>query len=178
MRDEVGANHHSHNWDPVIVESGGLVFNGTYPPRKEDECHDSHNPNNQKLAKKQQKVCNFVQNRHPKEVPHQEEKGIPGRRAEVFPINRDHDVGVSVQELDEFFQTPEATLQTGQHKLCTLVLGSFELLVQVLQHDPDHLHNGEDEGPESQGASVVPEGPPQGGQDGVCRNVVGLLEAQ
>lgn len=37
-----------------------------------------------------------------------------------------HDVGISVQELDAFFQTPEAALQTAQQEPGKLILGSYE----------------------------------------------------
>lgn len=37
-----------------------------------------------------------------------------------------HNVGVSVEELDEFLQTPEAALQTAQQELGTLIFGSCE----------------------------------------------------
>lgn len=37
-----------------------------------------------------------------------------------------HDVGVPVEELDAFLQTPEATLHTGQQEFGKLVLGSWK----------------------------------------------------
>uniref|UniRef100_A0A8C9WD99 Uncharacterized protein n=1 Tax=Scleropages formosus TaxID=113540 RepID=A0A8C9WD99_SCLFO len=63
-----------------------------------------------------------------------------------------HDVGVSVEELDEFLQAPEATLQAAQQELGKPILGSFH----IFQQHSDHLDNGEDERSKSHGASVIP----------------------
>uniref|UniRef100_A0A3B3S1R1 Uncharacterized protein n=1 Tax=Paramormyrops kingsleyae TaxID=1676925 RepID=A0A3B3S1R1_9TELE len=70
---------------------------------------------------------------------------------------------ISVEELDELLQAPEATLQA--------------LVVQVLQQNPDHLDDGQDQGTEGKRASVVPEGcSAQGCEYGECRHVIRLLE--
>lgn len=37
-----------------------------------------------------------------------------------------HNVGISVKELNELLQTPEAALQTAQQELGALVMGSLE----------------------------------------------------
>lgn len=92
----------------------------------------------------------------PDQVPHEEKEGVSSRRTEVFTINRHlrgnkkfiafrpfiiqaavlkleklnggthHDVGISVQELDAFFQTPEAALQTAQQEPGKFILGSYK----------------------------------------------------
>lgn len=92
----------------------------------------------------------------PDQVPHEEKEGVSSRRTKVFTINRHlrgnrkfitfrpfiiqatvleleklngethHDVGISVQELDAFFQTPEAALQTAQQELGKFILGSYK----------------------------------------------------
>uniref|UniRef100_A0A8C7F7C2 Uncharacterized protein n=1 Tax=Oncorhynchus kisutch TaxID=8019 RepID=A0A8C7F7C2_ONCKI len=85
---------------------------------------------------------------------HKEEEGIFGRRAEVLYTN--HNVGISVDELDEFLQAPEAALET--------------LVVDVLQQNPDDLDDGEDERAKRQGTCVIPEQ----GKDGEGRHVVRL----
>uniref|UniRef100_A0A3Q1GJH4 Uncharacterized protein n=1 Tax=Acanthochromis polyacanthus TaxID=80966 RepID=A0A3Q1GJH4_9TELE len=62
-----------------------------------------------------------------------------------------HDVGISVQELDTFLQTPEAALHAA------------------------HLLNLQDQRTKSQRACVVPI-QEKTGEDGVGRDVIGLLE--
>uniref|UniRef100_A0AAZ1XDA6 Uncharacterized protein n=1 Tax=Oreochromis aureus TaxID=47969 RepID=A0AAZ1XDA6_OREAU len=68
--------------------------------------------------------CHFIQHSHP------EEEGVSGRGAKVFAIDR------RLEELDEFLQTPETTLKTQ----------TFQLVVQILQQNPDDLNDGEDKG--------------------------------
>lgn len=96
MGDEVGANHHSQDGYPVVVEMGSRILKGLHSPREEEEGKDSHKPNNEQFSQKQEEICHFVQDSHPDHVPHEEEEGISGRGAEVFAINCHHDVGISV----------------------------------------------------------------------------------
>uniref|UniRef100_A0A673CN20 Uncharacterized protein n=1 Tax=Sphaeramia orbicularis TaxID=375764 RepID=A0A673CN20_9TELE len=95
-----------------VVETGSRVLKGPHSPREEEEGKD---PCGQ-FAQKQEEICHFVQDdsQSPDHVPQKEEEGISGRGAEVFAINRTyHNISVSVEELDEFLQTPETTLQTS-----------------------------------------------------------------
>uniref|UniRef100_A0A8C5CIH5 Uncharacterized protein n=1 Tax=Gadus morhua TaxID=8049 RepID=A0A8C5CIH5_GADMO len=62
----------------------------------------------------------------------------------------------------------EGVLQTGLHLSST-----FQLVVEVLQQDPDDLHQGQDQRAERQGARVEPAAR---GEDGVGGDVFGLLE--
>uniref|UniRef100_A0A8K9XPA4 Uncharacterized protein n=1 Tax=Oncorhynchus mykiss TaxID=8022 RepID=A0A8K9XPA4_ONCMY len=83
---------------------------------------------------------------------------------------------VSVEELDEFLQAPEAALQAAEQELGKAILEhhlTFQLLVQVLQQNPDDLNQRQDEGTEGKGACMVSR---QGEEDGVGWDVVGLLE--
>lgn len=49
-------------------------------------------------------------------------------------INTDHDVSIPVDELDKFFQAPEATLETAEKEL-----GKFVLC--RCQDKPENLNN-------------------------------------
>uniref|UniRef100_A0A8B9ICK0 Uncharacterized protein n=1 Tax=Anser brachyrhynchus TaxID=132585 RepID=A0A8B9ICK0_9AVES len=110
----------------------------------------------------------------PDDVPHQQEEGVPGGGAEVDPY---HDVGVSIEELDKFFQAPEAALQAAQEELGKLPrFGTFQPVVQVLQGDPDDLDDGEDQRPEGERAGDVPERAAEGGEEGEGGHVVRFLE--
>uniref|UniRef100_A0A8C6ZNU9 Uncharacterized protein n=1 Tax=Nothoprocta perdicaria TaxID=30464 RepID=A0A8C6ZNU9_NOTPE len=112
----------------------------------------------------------------PDDVAHEQEEGVPGGRAEVGAcVGSYHDVCVSVEELDEFLQAPEAALETAQEELGDLVVCTFQPVVQILQRDPDDLDDGEDEGSEGQRASVVPR-PSESREERERRDVVGLLE--
>uniref|UniRef100_A0A3B3ZAE1 Uncharacterized protein n=1 Tax=Periophthalmus magnuspinnatus TaxID=409849 RepID=A0A3B3ZAE1_9GOBI len=70
-----------------------------------------------------------------------------------------HDVGVSIEELDKFLQTPEAALETAQQELGKLILVEYqtlELVVKVLQQHSDDLNDGENERPKGQSTCVIP----------------------
>jgi len=49
---------------------------------------------------------------------------VNGSRGGLVPGPRPthHDVGVSVEEFDEFLQTPKAAFETAHEELCKLVL--------------------------------------------------------
>uniref|UniRef100_A0A3B5BF09 Uncharacterized protein n=1 Tax=Stegastes partitus TaxID=144197 RepID=A0A3B5BF09_9TELE len=117
----------------------------------------THKPDDEQFAQEQEEICHFIQ-----DTTH-------------------HDVGVSVQELDAFLQTPEAALQTAQQELCKLVLErhTFQLVVQILQQNPDDLNDGEDEGAERQSPCVIPGtrlNSPQGGKHRPGGHVIRLDE--
>uniref|UniRef100_A0A8C7S3H6 Uncharacterized protein n=1 Tax=Oncorhynchus mykiss TaxID=8022 RepID=A0A8C7S3H6_ONCMY len=93
----------------------------------------THKPHNEEFAQEQEEVCHLVQDSYP---------------------TRSN--SISVDELDEFLQAPEAALET--------------LVVDVLQQNPDDLDDGEDERAKRQGTCVIPEQ----GKDGEGRHVVRL----
>lgn len=70
MGNEVGAQRHSQDGYPVVVEMGSCILKGLHSPREEKEGKDPYEPNNQKLAQKQKEICHFVQDSHPDHVPH------------------------------------------------------------------------------------------------------------
>uniref|UniRef100_A0A3Q2CU93 Uncharacterized protein n=1 Tax=Cyprinodon variegatus TaxID=28743 RepID=A0A3Q2CU93_CYPVA len=84
-------------------------------------------------------------------LTHNEEEGVSISAAH-------HDVGIPVQELDTFLQTPEAALHAAQQKFGKLILSTWE-----------------DQGSKSQGACVVST-QREGREDGISRNVIWLLE--
>uniref|UniRef100_A0A674CQZ0 Uncharacterized protein n=1 Tax=Salmo trutta TaxID=8032 RepID=A0A674CQZ0_SALTR len=81
-------------------------------------------------------------------------------RPSIHTVFNSH--SVSVEELDKFLQAPEAALQAAEQELGKAILEhhlTFQLLVQVLQQNPDDLNQRQDEGAEGQGAlSLLPEG--------------------
>uniref|UniRef100_A0A3B5RBW1 Uncharacterized protein n=1 Tax=Xiphophorus maculatus TaxID=8083 RepID=A0A3B5RBW1_XIPMA len=109
----------------------------------------THNANNKELPKKQQEVMNFLERR------------AIGQKYPVAAAH--HDVGVPVQEFDTFLQTPEAAPHAGH------VFPTFQLVIQILQEDPDDLDQRQDQGAKSQGACVR-------GEDGISRDIIWLLE--
>uniref|UniRef100_A0A8D2M2C0 Uncharacterized protein n=1 Tax=Zonotrichia albicollis TaxID=44394 RepID=A0A8D2M2C0_ZONAL len=113
----------------------------------------THASHDEELAEEEEEIRDFIQHGHP------QEERVPRRGAEVGAGDPHHDVGVPVEELEEFLQAPEAALEAAQQELGKLVLAhpsTFQPVVQVLQDDPDHLHDGQDQRAEGQRARVVP----------------------
>ena len=83
-------------------------------------------------------------------------------------------VCIYVDELHTLFKAPEHTLSTFEERLedvdegpaATLLLPVLHLVLEVLEHDPDHLDDGDDEGAKGSGAQVKTEEPIEGAQDG------------
>uniref|UniRef100_A0A8C6TN16 Uncharacterized protein n=1 Tax=Neogobius melanostomus TaxID=47308 RepID=A0A8C6TN16_9GOBI len=141
---------------PVIVQTGGRVLKGLDSPGEEEKGKD---PCNTIIFLNiyvfQQEIGHFIQHSH-STITHIEEEGISGCGAEdAGSWVTYHDVCISIEELDEFLQAPEAT---------------FELVVQVLQQHSDDLNGGEDEGAKRQGARVVPAKTITNTE--LCRNIV------
>ena len=83
-------------------------------------------------------------------------------------------VCIYVDELHALFKAPEHTLGTFEERLedvdegptAPFLLPVLHLVLQVLEHDPDHLDDGDDEGAKGSGAQVKTEEPIEGAQDG------------
>uniref|UniRef100_A0A3Q3W0R0 Uncharacterized protein n=1 Tax=Mola mola TaxID=94237 RepID=A0A3Q3W0R0_MOLML len=141
-----------------VVQRWSSVLHRFDPSREEEEGED---PCTDK---------NTVNEIPPDDVPHEEEKCISSRGAETFSVDC-----IPVQELDTFLQTPEAAL----HAVIFLNLLTFQLVIQVLQNDPDHLDQRQDERAKRQGARVVSgqqEEAQANREDGEGGNVLGLFE--
>ena len=71
-------------------------------------------------------------------------------------------VGIYVDELHALFKAPEHTLSTAEKCLeeiderpvAALLLPVLHLVLKVLEHYPDHLDDGDDEGAKGGGAQV------------------------
>uniref|UniRef100_A0A9J8C2F5 Uncharacterized protein n=1 Tax=Cyprinus carpio carpio TaxID=630221 RepID=A0A9J8C2F5_CYPCA len=83
----------------------------------------------------------------PYDVPHEQRESILSGHTEVLPVYGFvyHDVSVPVDELDEFLQTPEAAFEAAHDEASKRSSLTFELVVQILQNDPDHLHQRENQ---------------------------------
>uniref|UniRef100_A0A673G5L1 Uncharacterized protein n=1 Tax=Sinocyclocheilus rhinocerous TaxID=307959 RepID=A0A673G5L1_9TELE len=83
----------------------------------------------------------------PYNVPHEQRESILSGHTEVLPVYgfMYHDVSVPVDELDEFLQTPEAAFEAAHDKASERSSLTFELVVQILQNDPDDLHQRENQ---------------------------------
>ena len=83
-------------------------------------------------------------------------------------------VCIYVDELHALFKAPEHTLGTLEDRLedvdegpaAPFLLPVLHLVLQVLEHDPDHLDDGDDEGAEGGSAQVEAEETIEGAQDG------------
>ena len=83
-------------------------------------------------------------------------------------------VCIYVDELHALFKAPEHTLGTLEKSLeevderpaAAFLLPVLHLVLEVLEHDPDHLDDGDDEGAKGSGAQVKTEEPIEGAQDG------------
>uniref|UniRef100_A0A3Q4GSN2 Uncharacterized protein n=1 Tax=Neolamprologus brichardi TaxID=32507 RepID=A0A3Q4GSN2_NEOBR len=114
-----------------VVQGWSCILKGFHSPREEEEGKDPCGEKPQRIYKYNSHHSHPVMIVHsPDHIPHEEEEGVSGRGAKVFAIDR------RLEELDEFLQTPETALQTQ----------TFQLVVQILQQNPDDLDDGEDKG--------------------------------
>ena len=83
-------------------------------------------------------------------------------------------VCIDVDELHALFKAPEHALGTLEDRFEDVDEGSaapfllpvLHLVLEVLEHDPDHLDDGDDEGAKGGGAQVEAEEAIEGAQDG------------
>ena len=83
-------------------------------------------------------------------------------------------IRIYVDELHALFKAPEHTLGTLEESLedvderpaAPLLLPVLHLVLEVLEHDPDHLDDGDDEGAKGSGAQVKAKEAIEGAQDG------------
>jgi hypothetical protein len=99
----------------------------------------------------------LVEDDDPNDVPKKQEEGVPCGRTKGLAMDGAHDVGVPVDETHEFFQAPEEALaaahQTLRHGVLLVLL---ELLVQVLEHQPDASDYGDDARAKRHSSNVIP----------------------
>lgn len=83
-------------------------------------------------------------------------------------------VCIYVDELHALFKAPEHTLGTfekcleevDERPVAALLLPVLHLVLQVLEHDPDHLDDGDDEAAKGGGAQVKAQEAIEGAHDG------------
>lgn len=71
--------------------------------REINESAGCHSERNQKLRKEEQEISCLIQRYDTQHISHQEIERIFRAWEEVFPVDRSHDVGISVHELQEVF---------------------------------------------------------------------------
>uniref|UniRef100_A0A3Q2ZM91 Uncharacterized protein n=1 Tax=Hippocampus comes TaxID=109280 RepID=A0A3Q2ZM91_HIPCM len=104
-----------------VVEMWGGVLKGLHSPREEEKGKDPwsrRQSNDEQFAQKQKEICHFDE---PDHIPHEQEEGVSGGRAEVFAIYR-HLVAKSEKKLDAFLQAPKAALETAHEESGTLIV--------------------------------------------------------
>ena len=90
-----------------------------------------------------------------------EEECLLCRSAEVRALQGDLDVGVFVEELDALLKAPDEALKHLEDKDHYPILLRLGLLLVVLEHVPDELDEGDDEGAKGHRAQMVAEDHPK-----------------
>uniref|UniRef100_A0A8C5LIZ3 Uncharacterized protein n=1 Tax=Leptobrachium leishanense TaxID=445787 RepID=A0A8C5LIZ3_9ANUR len=156
----------SQDGDPVIIESRCGVLHDADLVSEKEEGENTHAANHQEFPQEKQEIRHLIQDGDANDVPHQQEKGVSSRRAEVGAVYCNHDVCVTIQELDKLLQAPETTFQTAQEEASKLIVCAFQF-----------LHDGKDKRAERQGSGVIPQCPAQRREDGEGRHVIWFLKS-
>ena len=143
--DGVGSeNDDGHRNNLVIyiqVQSCGHVC------AEEREGDGRDNGHHDDLAEEEDEVSHFVQHKSPGSVAGEESEALPCSSTEIVSIHCGHDVGVPVDKPDELLQTPEAAFTEAENAFNGWIVRSLllDLVLDVLQQDPDHPGAGEDQ---------------------------------
>ena len=153
--DGIGGQDDHHHGDEPVVE---LHLEGTRVGVGEggegDEANDADNDH---FSYEENEVSDLVQRSRPNKVLGQQNKAFASGLAEVVAVDSSHDVGVPVHVPDELLEAPHAALAAAHDTLDSIVvlqLVLLQLLLHVLEQDPDHAHDGKDQRAKGKGAKV------------------------
>lgn len=105
----------------------------------------AHSKRDEQFREEEQKVRNFIQCQHTQKVPHQQIKCIPGTGAKIRTMNRRHNVGILIQEPQEFFQQPEETTEYAQNCTSHFIVVLLTFLINPFENGAQEATNGNDE---------------------------------
>ena len=107
----------------------------------------------------QLKLNHLIEDNHSDTVPQDQTECFLRWAAEVCSVDGGEDVGVSVDELHELLETPEAAFAETEEDLDGRLVRALllELLLNVLDQRSDGLYNGYNERAKGEGSCVVPD---------------------
>jgi len=131
-------------WRPIVLEVKGRQSWKVIS--QQEVASNAHHGSNDNLGDEQEEITEPTENECSDWILCDDQEGLPGTGQEAGSVHRHIDIGIPVDELDEHFQTPEATLhdtqQPGDHLEVSILL---TLPVNILQHDSDESDHTDDE---------------------------------
>mmetsp|Transcript_23355 Transcript_23355/g.58568 ORF Transcript_23355/g.58568 Transcript_23355/m.58568 type:complete len:818 (-) Transcript_23355:119-2572(-) len=172
--DEGGGDPKGQDDDDGDGEDGGVRDRVEVPPLDDERTDEPRHDCDEELAEHIEDGGHGGEGAYAEAVADEKHHRVLGRGAEGRSYEGRLDVGVAVDELEEALEAGEAALADAREALYDLAVGIQlgELVHVVAEHPPDHLHNGNDQGPGRGGARVVPEGPDKAVEDGEAEHLL------